>query len=150
MQASAANPLVKNFSEITNTMINPIFDFIAEATLGAVSSDTVNDELEKRGISGFPKWILAVLGGSGLVLVFKKLVDFAAYNSELGLNALKPIELLVPPLKKDNITKNTWKKFNNMVDLVRWLESLSDEDKSKTGSFWSTQASVADYIRQAN
>ncbi len=150
MEASAANPLVKIFSEITKTMINPIFDFIAEATLGAVSSETVNDELEKRGISGLPKWILAVLGGSGLVLVFKKLIDFAAYNSELGLNALKPIELLVPPLKKDNITKNTWKKFNNMVDLVRWLESLSDEDKSKTGSFWTTQASVADYIRQAN
>lgn len=130
-------------------MINPIIDFIAEATLGAVSSDTVGDELEKRGMSGFPKWILAALGGSGLVLVLKKLVDFAAYDSELGLNALKPIELLVPPLKKDNITKNTWKKFNNLPELVRWLESLSDEDKSKTGSFWSTQASVADYIRQA-
>lgn len=131
-------------------MINPIIDFIAEATLGAVSSDTVADECEKRGISGFPKWILAALGGSGLVLVLKKLVDFAAYDSELGLNILKPIELLVPPLKKDNITKNTWKKFNNMPELVRWLESLSDEDKSKTGSFWSTQASLADYIRQAN
>ena len=114
-------------------MINPIIDFIAEATLGAVSSDTVADECEKRGISGFPKWILAALGGSGLVLVLKKLVDFAAYDSELGLNILKPIELLVPPLKKDNITKNTWKKFNNMPELVRWLESLSDEDKSKTG-----------------
>lgn len=130
-------------------MINPIIDFIAEATLGAVSSDTVADECEKRGISGFPKWILAALGGSGLVLVLKKLVDFAAYDSELGINALKPIELLLPPLKKDNITKNTWKKFNNMPELVRWLESLSDEDKSKTGSFWSTQASLADYIRQA-
>lgn len=130
-------------------MINPIIDFIAEATLGAVSSDTVGNELEKRGMSGFPKWILATLGGSGLVLVLKKLVDFAAYDSELGLNALKPIELLVPPLKKDNITKNTWKKFNNLPELVRWLESLSDEDKSKTGSFWSTQESVADYMRQA-
>jgi hypothetical protein len=131
-------------------MFNPIIDFIAEATLGAVSSNTVADECEKRGLSGFPKWILAALGGSGLVLVFKKLFDLAAYDSELGLNVMKPIALLVPPLENYGISDYTWVKFNNMVELVKSLESFSDEDKSKVGSFWSTQASLADYIRQAN
>jgi uncharacterized membrane protein len=130
-------------------MINPIIDFIAEATLGAVSSDTVAGELKKRGISGFPKWILTALGGSGLVLALKKLIDFAGHDNELGLNTLKPVELLIPPLKSEFIIENTWKKFNNMPKALGWLESLPDEDKSTLFAFFSTQTSVADYIRQA-
>ena len=130
-------------------MINPIIDFIAEATLGAVSSDTVGNELEKRGMSGFPKWILTTLGGAGLVLALKKLIDFAGHDSELGLNTLKPVELLIPPLKYEFITENTWKRFNNMPKALGWLESLSDEDKSTLFAFFSMQTSVADYLRQA-
>jgi hypothetical protein len=131
-------------------MLNPIIDFIAEATLGTISAEVVADECEKRGLSGFPKWILAALGGSGLVLVFKKLFDLAAYDSELGLNVMKPIALLVPPLENYGISDYTWVKFNNMVELLKWLESLPDEHKSKVSSFWARQASLADFIRQAN
>jgi hypothetical protein len=130
-------------------MLNPIIDFIAEATLGTISAEVVADECEKRGISGSPKWILTTLGGAGLALVLKKLFDAASYDNELGLNTMKPIELFVK-LENDGISDCAWVKFNNMVELLKWLESLPDEHKSKVSSFWARQASLADFIRQAN
>ena len=100
-------------------------------------------------MSGFSKWILTTLGGAGLVLALKKLIDFAGHDSELGLNTLKPVELLIPPLKYEFITENTCKRFNNIPKALGWLESLSDEDKSTLFAFFSRQTSVADYLRQA-
>jgi hypothetical protein len=130
-------------------MLNPIIDFIADATVGAISSEAVADECEKRGISGFPRWILTTLGGAALASVLKKLFDAASYDNELGLNTMKPIELFVK-LENDGISDCVWVKFNNMEELLKWLESLSDEHKSRLSSFWARQASLADYIRQAN
>ena len=131
-------------------MLNPIIDFIAGAAVDTISAEVVADECEKRGISGSPKWILTTLGGALLASVLKKLFDAASYDNELGLNIIKPIELLVPPLENDGISDCVWVKFNNMEKLLKWLESLSDEHKSRLSGFWATQASLADFIRQAN
>jgi hypothetical protein len=131
-------------------MFNPIIGFITEAAVGTISSEAVADECKKRGISGSRQWILTTLGGAALALVLKKLFDAAFYDNELGLNVIKPIELFVPPLENDGISVCAWVKFNDMAELLKWLESLSDEDKYRVSGFWATQASLADYIRQAN
>lgn len=134
------------------------FAFIAQALGGSFSGDKIRDQLEKRGISDFNNWVLASLGGAGVVLLATKVMNY--WNSEPGIDPNRPLEYLLPGSMENKVDHYwmkdpDWGRFSSANSFQQWFNKLSKNDQKHLITFWAEWAfysgqNLEDLVRQAN
>jgi hypothetical protein len=99
-------------------------EFIATALGGSITGSKVNDELQKRGLSGTKKFLTGSLTGAALTSILVGTYKLFFKNNRVDVN--RPFQVKLPNLPELNM-KEGWYQFENAADFQRWAESLTPD-----------------------